>query len=208
MTLAAPSVISFEQKQFFAAMWQGWPIWVAVTQLILGLLIAGIGAAPPVMTEDDKSKKSMQYLRRAYAFAVIGSSAGHILVRLLSAMSFVFPGLFTQPYATQMQPIQVLGLVWPFLPLKALSIGDGALWFLQYDCLIGSAAIVVWALSIGRAAKGEENSLKAWLIATIKVLLLSFFVGPCGAAVLAVWGRDEYVYRQAAINAISEKKSL
>lgn len=207
MCLAAPSVINFEQKQNWAAIQQAWPFWIAITQVVLSILVAVINPMVSVMTEDDKKTRALKYLRRAYGFGLVSSTAGHLTAWFLSLLAYTFPVLFSAKYLPMMQPSVVFGYIWPFPPAQAQTLAEGALWFLQWDLLIGAIAVLLWALTLWISAKRQEGSFYQWVIGFIKAGVLSVAVGPCGAAVIAVWARDELVFRRAAEEKASKRKN-
>ena len=207
MSLAAPSLISFDQKQKWAALQQGWPLWILITQTLISTCVAIINPTVSVMTQDDKKAKALKYLRRAYVFALMSSVAGHLMSGFLSLMAYTFPVVFSAEYMAMMQPSVVFKPAWPFPPRKANTIADGAVWFLQWDILTGTSALLIWALSLRLSAIQQQRSFYGWVVGGLKIALLLLAVGPAGAAVIAVWSRDELVFRKAAEEKASKRKT-
>ena len=113
---------------------------------------------------------------------------------LLTALAHLFPVLFSRTYLPQLQPTQVFLPVNPFnTHAHAKTLADGALWFLQWDFYTGVAATLVWGLTLLRGSNGGKLSATAIL----KSAFLSLVLGPAGAAVAAVWERDERVFSSA-----------
>ena len=113
---------------------------------------------------------------------------------LLTTFAHLFPVLFSRTYLPQLQPAQVFLPVNPFnTHTHAKTLADGALWFLQWDFYTGVAATLVWAMTLLRGSTGGKLSASTIL----KTALLTLCLGPAGAAVAAVWERDERVFSQA-----------
>ncbi len=68
---------------------------------------------------------------------------------------------------------------------------NGALWFLQWDLVVGVLATMIWGLAVRLSASEKQDDFGAWLKALIKYGVIAAVVGPSGAAVVAIWGRDE-----------------
>lgn len=80
------------------------------------------------------------------------------------------------------------------------SIGSGAMLIIQYDEIIGSIAVVLWALFLFTTAfhtsysQGRgTNAAVAWALIFHSVTLTAL-AGPLGYAAIAIWGRDELVF--------------
>ncbi len=67
--------------------------------------------------------------------------------------------------------------------------------FVQWDLLIGSFAVLVWALALALQARRTRLWAFEWLESFIKVVALVCVSGPVGAAVVVIWERDEMVFR-------------
>jgi hypothetical protein len=87
------------------------------------------------------------------------------------------------------------------------SVGVGAQNFLQYDEVMGSAAMLLWALyvylcNLKRVTLGN-------LVSTVSTTLgLTAMLGPVGAAVSLLWMRDEDILglKEGENAAVSRKK--
>ena len=194
MCLPAPAKISFDAKQGWAGAQQLWPIWIAIAQVTLSNLVAIINPMVNVVTEAEKKTKTLAYLRYAYAFAIIASTAGHLTSWGLSILSYAFPVLFTNKYGRMMLPWVVFVPVWPFGPLQANTLADGALWFLQWDVITGAFAVLLWAFTLRVGVEVRKVMLWQWAVGLTLSLIIAVFIGPVGAAVSSLWGRDEIVF--------------
>jgi hypothetical protein len=194
MCLPAPAKISFDAKQGWTGAQQLWPIWIAIAQVILTTVVAIFNPMVNVITEDARKTKTLTYLRYAYAFALVASTAGHLTSWGLSLLTYAFPGLFAQKYESIMLPWDVFWPVWPFGPRQADTLADGALWFLQWDLITSTAAVLLWTFTLRVGVEGRQTQLWQWIAGLTLSAIISVFVGPVGAAVLSLWARDEIVF--------------
>jgi hypothetical protein len=193
MCLPAPAKTSFDAKQGWAGAQQLWPIWIAITQIILSTLVAVFDPMVNVVTEDERKAKTLKYLRYAFTFALALSTAGHLTSWGLCLLAYAFPVLFSDKYAAVMQPSLVFWPVWPFGSRQAATLADGALWFLQWDLITSGAAVLLWAYTLRVGVEGREVSFWQWTAGLTLAVIAAVFVGPVGSAVLALWARDEIV---------------
>ncbi|KAI9871544.1 MAG: hypothetical protein M1823_008416 [Watsoniomyces obsoletus] len=149
-------------------------------------------------TEDQKKTLTAKSLRRAYVFGILCSAGATLTVTSMCGLAYLFPVLFAPPYDAQLLPSNVLVPVNPFAPLQAQTLADGALWFLQWDLLVGIVSTALWGFTIRTAAKHETATLGQWISGAVKIAIVSLALGPCGAAVVAVWSRDELVNKREA----------
>ena len=196
MTLPAPSILSFETKQTWTAIQQGWPIWIGLTHFLLSTLAIIADQRATILTEKDKRAKTIKYLRRAYAFSILSSTGSYLAGLSLSLLAYAFPVLFSSTYLPQLQPRQVYWPVLPFGDHKVTVLADGALWFLQWDLIIAVAANLVWGLSLRVASKKEKASLGQLIVDAIKIVVITLMLGPTATATVALWARDELVFRK------------
>ena len=197
MTLPAPTILTFETKQLWTGIQQGWPIWIALAQLGLTYVVSIFASSVP-STEEQKKVETTKSLRRAYIFGILCSTGAHVAVKSFGFLASAFPVLFAPPYNKQLLASNVQTPVNPFAPYKAQTLADGALWFLQWDTMIGVISTAIWGMSVRIMAKHETATIGQWISGLIKISLISLLVGPCGAAVVAIWGRDELVSKRAA----------
>ena len=196
MALPAPTVLSFETKQTWTAIQQGWAIWIGIVHFVLssGAIIRDQRAS--ILTEADKRTKTIKYLRRAYAFSVLSSTGSYLAGLSLTGLAYAFPVLFSSTYLPQLQPKQVYWPVLPFGDHRVNTLADGALWFLQWDLIIAVLSNIVWGLSVRVASKKTKVTIGSLVVDTIKTVLLTLVLGPTATAAVALWGRDELVFRK------------
>lgn len=194
MSLPAPSIIGFEPKQIFMAIWQIFPLWVTIIQTILPYLMAtfvDIRTAP-------YSQRGIELyaLRQLYLMLIIVAGIGQVSTLTLIATSQLFPALFAPQF------IGVFNFSNVFVPrafsssTKMPSIGAGSFLLLQYDELIGSTSMALFAttmyVSAYRRIISHSNlaSLVLSVMCGVSALILT---GPLGYAVACIWARDEMI---------------
>lgn len=189
MTLPAPSIIGFDQKQTFISIWQNFPVWVSLAQMILAwaIPVSGTPATPKVMSP----------LRALYVGLIVVAGAGQVTTLTLLAASKFLPGLFAPEYVGSFS----LGKV--FVPAaitpttKMPSLVSGSLLTLQFDQLIGSTSMALWstALLVDAYRNGKSGYSIASLVAGAAAVMA--LTGPLGYVTACIWARDELIFAEA-----------
>lgn len=196
--LPCPSVVSFDHKQTLLAIWQMFPLWVQLLQLTLPYLITVFYPPPLSQKPSAPKRQSLGALRIVYIFLLAMAASTHIATLTLLFTSHFFPALFATPFIGIFNPKNVFWPVTTSASHHMSSIGSGAMLTIQYDEIIGSAAVVLWALFLFTTASREKKGANAAAAAAwglgLGSVALSALVGPLGYAVIAVWGRDELVF--------------
>lgn len=202
MVLPLSETITPDLKQIFIALWQPWPAYVAVLLYIANLFFSGNSNAASQTVE-----KSRSNLRHVYAFAFGNAIIAHQLTVVLSLTTVAAPFLFQKRFAEALHPFKVFEtpLPWASPAPQVESVGQGMHEFLRWDYIIGSTGVLVWALSVYRAAHKNANRPVNILGLAVKTALLSIFGGPVAAAVELVWERDELVFDQAKKTVVKAK---
>ena len=187
----APSVIGFEAKQNYIALWQVFPINVSVLQYILPLMLSFFTKPHPKNTKSTTA--SLKALRPAYIAAYVFAAVGRVTMFTLIAANAWFPDLFAPEYRGTLSISEVMVAKSVSTTYRPRSIGLGILLLLHYDEMCCAAAWVVWSVFIYFQTDSGEKSFsgRAMLIGT--GLGAWAVAGPAGAAVVSVWGRDELV---------------
>ena len=197
MTLPAPSFITFETKQIFAAIQQGWALWIGISQFSLSTLAMILDPAASVLDEEEKRVKTIKYLRRVYLFSILSSSVPHLAGLSLSLLAYAFPVLFSPTYLPQLQPQQVYWPVNPFSSQQVRTLPEGALWFLQWDLIVAVAANLVWGMSVGASGREQRSTTAQTLIGLGQTVITTLVLGPSAAVAFSLWTRDELVFRSS-----------
>ena len=208
MTFPAPEVLSFETKQLWTGIQQGWTFWIFLSTVALTMVLSALNPQIYTASTNVAQTKITKNLRRAYIFALASAASAHLLPLLITSLATVFPPLFAEPYRTQLQLSNVFYLANPFGQLKAATLADGALWFLQWDTFVGVLSVLLWGLTLRLATESEETSTQDWVVGLLKIVATVVAVGPTAAAVIAVWARDETVLRQERLSGSRDKKTM
>ena len=188
MALPAPSMISVDMKQIAIAFWHPWPAYVSI------LTTAAYYTLSPFFSNNHRA--SMSNLRWVYAFAFVQAALFHLVPWTLSLASLVAPALFKDQFLDALHPSQVFAIPLPWSGLKVENLADGVHVFLRWDYLIGSAGVLIWALTLHSVAHKQILSTVSWPSLLFKVGLLTVLAGPTGAAVELIWERDELVFSE------------
>lgn len=196
MSLPAPSVITFEHKQVFMAIWQMFPLWVAILQAGLPYLRANFIETP---TQSVRSSRMphLSSMRLLYTALLVVAGIGQISTMTLLAISKCFPNLFAPGYSGAFNPSNVFKPAAISPSTKMPSIGSGAVLLLQYDELVGSTSMAVFSsviFFIAHKITRSSQSLASILAYGFSALV---FAGPLGYAVACIWARDELIALEA-----------
>jgi len=188
MVLPAPDLISVDMKQIAIAIWQPWPAYVSILTTVAYYVLS------PFFSKDQRA--SLSSLRWVYAFAFMNASLSHLVCWILSLATIVAPALFNDRFLASLHPSRVFAIVLPWSGAKVDTVADGVHIFLRWDYMIGSAGILIWALTLYTVAHTQILSTVSWPGLLFKVGLLAALTGPTAAAVELMWERDELVFRE------------
>jgi hypothetical protein len=188
MVLPAPDLISVDMKQIAIAIWQPWPVYVSILTTVAYYVLSPFFA--------NNQRASLSSLRWVYAFAFVNAALSHLVSWILSLATVVVPGLFEVQVLDSLHPSKVFSIPLPWSGLKVDTVAEGVHIFLRWDYMIGSAGVLIWALSLYTVAHKQILSTVSWPSLLFKVGLLTALTGPTGAAVELMWERDELVFRE------------
>ncbi|KAJ5166755.1 uncharacterized protein N7482_005536 [Penicillium canariense] len=188
MVLPAPSLISIDMKQIAIAIWQPWPAYVSI------LTTAAYFILSPFLPNNHRA--SMSGLRWVYASAFANATLTHLISWVVSLASVAVPHLFDARFLAALHPSKVFAVPLPWSGLKVETVAEGVHFFLRWDYLIGSAGILLWALTLYSVAHKQILSTISWPGLLVKVGILTVLSGPTGAAVELMWERDELVFKE------------
>lgn len=191
MALPSPSILNYEQKQNFMAIWQVFPLVVALLQQVLKRTIPFLSS---LVTNKNKKSNSIRPLRLIYISAFILAGVPRVATMTLIAMSTLFPTLFAPEYKGVFGAARVLRVASVTPAEKMTSIGDGNLQLLQYDEMISNFALIVWAATLYLRVDPKERGVGGWLGLILRAVGVWAVAGPVGVTILCVWGRDEIVF--------------
>ncbi|KAJ5199737.1 hypothetical protein N7491_009466 [Penicillium cf. griseofulvum] len=188
MALPAPLVISVDLKQVAIAIWHPWPAYVSILTTVAYFTLS------PFLSNNHRA--SMSSLRWVYAFAFVNASLSHIVSWVVSLATVIVPVLFKDRFLDSLHPANVFSVPLPWSGLTVDNVGDGVHVFLRWDHMIGSAGVLIWAISLYTVAHKQLPSTFSWPSLLVKVALLTILAGPAGAAVELIWERDELVFTE------------
>ncbi|OJD27916.1 hypothetical protein ACJ73_00683 [Blastomyces percursus] len=174
------------------AFWQPWPIWLWLIHSTLTRIAALFSSPVP---NSQSAKRTLSALRRVYAFAFTITAVPHIAAWSLSLAAAILPILFDQDVATALHPTRVFLNAMPWSGVQAKSFGEGALWFLQWDQVVGVVGMLLWAIDLYVAAHRARKVNVGCIGLAVKVGLLCAVSGVAGAVVELLWERDEVVFQ-------------
>jgi hypothetical protein len=183
MALPSPEWTTPAQHNAFIALWQPFPLWIAISQYLFQFF------AP---STSQTMANNMKSLRRLYTFAIAVSALTHLTIIFMS----INPGLFTTYSLLPVTAEHDLNPKNVFLPISPfntneVSLRQGCLNLLQYDLLFACGSSLLYGLVeiVHVSPAGAARILTRFAA----FVLLSLLVGPGGAAVYAIWKRDEVV---------------
>lgn len=190
LALPAPSVIDYDTKQLFMVIWQAFPLMVGILQSVVPNVRSRLN--DQVVVEESKAH-TIEHMRVVYALMLVVAWMTRISTWTISLSAVLFPGIFAYGVDTLLKPSSV------FLPaaftssVKMPSIAAGAFQLLQYDDIIGAAAMVLWSATLYIVAMERKNPA-GWVSLLIKSVLIEALAGPLAFATAAVWARDEMIF--------------
>lgn len=198
LTLPAPSIISFDEKQYFMAVWQTFPIWVEFLQWSISLLhrIFMSSKAKRIVTSETPDTQWYATLRAVYVSILAIAGSTHIMTVTLLAALKIFPDLFAAKFDGMLSPSAVF---WPTAfssSTKMTSIGSAALLQLQFDEIIGSAAVALWATVLFARELRKNKKVRKTYMLVLNFIFKTALVGPIGYAVICIWARDELIFKK------------
>lgn len=181
--LAAPRIISLDQKQIFLVVWQFFPFFVSLAHRISAFVAQKMG----LVKADTTLGTKYQDAKEVYRQIIYMSQVLHIAVFTVVFVPQAAKVLFKVEDTSSINPFTV------FIPMSVISphqvslAAEGFLALLQWDMYGGCAGLFVLVSYMSGAASG----LGAGLWTATKVLLRTILVGPGAAILWAFWDRDE-----------------
>jgi len=193
MSLDAPTYLTHSQKAFFVRLWQIFPTLCYLSQHVWKRVLPVRMSSRPADIEHQ-----LRLLNKVYFFGTTCASVTHVGTWMLSLTAYAFPSLFAPQMVPYLLPAQVFVPAMPWSNVKANSLATGVHWFLQWDELLTSFMYLLWACSLlikTRQILGRTTGIVGEVLGLMGSAL---FVGPAGAALVAVQDRDGIVFGQAS----------
>ncbi|KAI4764439.1 hypothetical protein E4T52_03342 [Aureobasidium sp. EXF-3400] len=206
MSLHAPTLVSVEQKVDLIRLWQFFPLLFRLGQRVwTSFVFVRLDSVRDELAE--KSPRTQrQAFRRVYIFGLCCAAIPHIGTLAVSAMSLVRPTFFANNISAEFHPTNLFIPVSPFPGKQASTLGEGAHWFLQWDMTLMFISYLVWAyFAAVKVIYPNSGVFSAQLI--LRLAGWSLLFGPMGAAMLAIWERDDIVFEAEEQKVKSRKLS-
>lgn len=187
--LMAIPVPSNNLHQWLGGLWQGFPVWIALTQIILGTVRRYLGKRSPPKTR----LENRYQLYHAYFFAFTSTCVSHLGTLGTIAARRLFPGIFSE-LAQETLTLKAVFLPPNFQnpgPMESMAAGIHN--FFQYDQYVGSIAALAWAVALKVNSKKAPMVWKDWAWMVAELIGIGAVAGPAGALVTLMWNRDETV---------------
>jgi hypothetical protein len=190
IALPAPSAVTIIFKQTVMAWYQQWNLFISLPRFIFAYLLRRLYPASGFPTY----RTLICYV---YIFAFVLAAIPHWTVMVLSCTASLWPGLFADGISNLLRPSNMLIPKSPWSGVKDVSLSEGFRWVIQWDYLIGTAAMLAWAATMYvRARKEHTGHGSPALDILMKIIMYSLLGGPGGAAVGLLWERDKIVLSQ------------
>jgi hypothetical protein len=193
--LPALSMQSFDAKQTWLAMWQGFPLWISVFQQLVKRLLRPVLQRSP----SPSISESRDALRLVYSVLFYTSLTTHLGCLAVSALSMAVPDIFGAEYkggfnfSSVLLPAAITG------SSKVPNLSAGALLLLQYDEIVGSTAMLLWAMFMSSQVTKVPSAPGTWLKLLVRASLAMIIYGPGGSIVKLIQERDEQVFEQKSM---------
>ncbi|KAL4990771.1 hypothetical protein BDW68DRAFT_153823 [Aspergillus falconensis] len=194
LLLPVSEQVTTDLKQILIALWQPWPAYISILLTLVHILFS------PFTSNDNTvegGRATLRSFRWVYAFAFANTALTHIISWVIPLSTIAAPWLFNEEYLRPLHPLVVYDVPKPWeAPVLVESVGAGTHAFLRWDYIIGSTGVLIWALSLYRAAHRVVYGQAGCVGLLAKVAVLTVLTGPVGAAVELMWERDELVFNE------------
>lgn len=187
LTAMPPWLLSARSQTIFLAVWQLFPIWVSLCQLVLVTIRDAIGSNTQVLLPSPRSKLSCT--SRVYRQILVASSVLHFAPILFTLSPQIRVTISGEPNLDHINIKDVFLPMSVFSPNLVSSIAEGCQILLQYDMYCAQAAALIWVVYLAFVNSGRNVTVG--IRSFLKLLLRIAVVGPGGAVLWAFWDRDE-----------------
>lgn len=181
------AIISPATQQVAVAIWNVFPIFTGLLEWIFQAAFSSSEGSSAISRKSAPNNDALRTaLRRTYAFAILCSFATHAAVLAVASSTILFPTMFSASAIQTLRPGVLFKL--PLSHSEVLSMGVGALHFLQWDLFVGFTTVLIHAVVRYRSTEGREQSFGGLVF---KILAAVLFVGPGATLVGLKWLDDE-----------------
>jgi len=197
MCLAAPRFLSYRFKDTVTGLYQQWHLIIeAVHYTVVWSTSCMVRSGMSRLEySPETSGLTLELMRTNYVVAMALTALPYWVVSIFSVASWLAPTLFNPKIVHSLHPKWVLVPTWPRKNLKASDPRDGFRWLIQWDILLGTTAVVIWAMALRTYAAEKQNMwANSWWRYFLKAVGYFFVGGPNGIAVGFMWERDEIAF--------------
>ncbi|OLN87890.1 hypothetical protein CCHL11_00164 [Colletotrichum chlorophyti] len=177
--LPSPRLIAPHTQEILLAIWQAFPLWSAVAQVVVTKFHSVTNTVPK--TTRQKAGSEIARLRGIYAYGLTLAASTYFGV-----LCFVFWDAKWGPEAALTMLGNVFRPMSPWGLARAASAEKGSLALLQWDAYCSSLAVWAWIAYLAY----KRGGFARLIVDLVKLVAWTPVVGPGGAAVAVVWGRD------------------
>jgi hypothetical protein len=189
--LASQPSISSTLRQYYVSLWQVFPLWVELSQVISGITLSFFQGPGKSKGPKVNSSQQKDLLRRVYIFSTSLSAITHLATFALlfghDTISTLVPSLKPAMYSFK----QVFVPPVPWSQALAPDMPTAVLCIMQYDQYIGSSAFLLWSIVLYRQVYPGQSPPLPWYKLIPWVAAVSVLGGPTTAATWLLWRRDE-----------------
>ncbi|KAF6823343.1 hypothetical protein CMUS01_10726 [Colletotrichum musicola] len=188
--IPSPQLISESTQAKLLAFWQAFPIWTSLAHFVISALVSALDVVPK--TSRNKPSTKIARFNQIYSYALVPAAVLYlgVLGLIYARAGSLTGGLLSasELAAAAFRP------TWPWDATPVASFEKGVLTMLQWDLYMSSAASWIWVSYMAYVTAGVGGMVRD----VGKLVALSAVLGPGGAALAVVWGRDVGAIRAGA----------
>ncbi|KAH8647272.1 hypothetical protein BX600DRAFT_503427 [Xylariales sp. PMI_506] len=167
--------------QWLGAVWQGFPLYVVIYQRVFARLVKPTLQSQAITVS------------RAYGWAFNVAAATQVSTYILILAARTFPGLLPHwaSGAFTFSSVFAPGPFYSYHPLESMAKAMHD--FFRWDQYVGSAAALVWGVSLDVTSREHALKLPNWLRLGFDILRWSALAGPGGALMRLLQRRDSAI---------------
>lgn len=185
------SIQGYGLQQFWILVWQFFPLWVSIWQLIFSILGHTDTNEGTLDTREKRRASVKTALEHVWNFAIFVSIITHLPVVVFSIVAQILGAVGK---GGQWSHLSFANLFLPpdfRIATLVSSINEGALLFFQWDEAVSCASVLLWAFALHRQAGVAHLSRTV-----VRTVFLGVIAGPAAAACFMIKERDNLVLSQ------------
>jgi hypothetical protein len=194
------SIASAQFKRLAILFWQPFPLWC-------NLLSSGVCWALDTYPRSwPNTAHPLTRLRIAYTVPITFAAVAQISAFTIALSSVVSPWIIDSWSKAQLASALLSFPPTPFSVVRAEhDSAQGLLWFIQWDYMTSSFAIMVWAATLDTVYWKPSTGI-AFARRLASLAASAVFFGPMGASALVLWQRDENTLRKGLFEYEAQKR--